>query len=57
MKFFLLINVKMLKIVDILTFMDLKNRIISLSEPDKKLIFLIFLYLFAFKINAQLSGA
>ena len=35
MNFFLLINVKMPTIVGILTFMNRKNSIISLSEPKK----------------------
>ena len=35
MKFFLFINVKMPTIVGILTFMNRKNSIISLSEPKK----------------------
>ena len=57
MKFFLLINVKMPTIVGFLTFMSWKNNIISLPEPEKKLIYLKFLYLFAFKIScsAELS--
>ena len=45
MKFFLLINVKMPTIVGILTFMSGKNNIPGLSELNKKLNFLIFLYL------------
>ena len=55
MKFFPLVNVKMQTTVGILTIMNWKNSIISLSEPEK-LIFLIFfntcLYL---KFHAQLS--
>ena len=35
MKFFLLINVRMPTIVDILTFINRKNSIINLSEPKK----------------------
>ena len=35
MKFFLLINVKMPTIVDILTFMNGKNSILDISEPKK----------------------
>ena len=35
MKFFLLINVKMPTVVGILTFMNRKNSIMSLSEPKK----------------------
>ena len=35
MKFFLLINIKMPKIVGILTFMSSKNGIICLSAPEK----------------------
>ena len=53
MKFFLLINVKMPTIVGSLTFMSWRNSIINLSEPGKKLIFLIFFYLFAFKISCS----
>ena len=45
MNFFLLINVKMLTIVGILTFMSRKNNIIALSDPVKDKNFLIFLYL------------
>ena len=43
MKFFLLINVKMptITIVGILTFMNRKNSILGLSEPEKKLNYLI----------------
>ena len=44
MKFFLFINVKMPTIVGILTFMSRKNSVIGLSEPKKRLNFLIFLY-------------
>ena len=51
--FFLLINVKMLTIVGILTFMCRKHSILGLSEPDKKLNFLIFLYFRAFKISCS----
>ena len=35
MKFFLLVNVKMPTIVGILTFMNRKNSILRLSEPEK----------------------
>ena len=42
MNFFLLINVKMPKIVGILTFMSRKNSILGLSEPEKMLNFIIF---------------
>ena len=35
LKFFLLINVKMPKIVGILTFMKRKNSILGISEPEK----------------------
>ena len=45
MKFFLLINVKMPTTVGILTLMSKKTSIISLSKPEKKLNFLIRLYL------------
>ena len=54
-EFFLLINVKMPTIVGILTFVSGKNSILGLSEPKKKPNSLIFLYLLAFKIHAQLS--
>ena len=53
MKFFLLINVKMPTIVGILTFMSRKNSIFGLYESEKKLNFLIFLYLWAFKISCS----
>ena len=53
MKFFPLINVKMPTIVGILTFMSGKNSILGLSEPVKKPIFLIFLFLRAFKISCS----
>ena len=46
-KFFLLIN------VGILTFMSGKNSILGLPEPKKKLNFLIFIYLLAFKISCS----
>ena len=45
MKFFLVINVKMPTVVDILTFMSRKNNIVGLTEPEIKLNCLIFLYL------------
>ena len=45
MEFFLLISVKMTKIVGILTFMNKKNSILGLSERNKMLIFMIFIYL------------
>ena len=45
MKFFLLINVKMLTIVGILTFMSGENSILGLADPKKMPNFLIFLYL------------
>ena len=41
---FLIKNVKMPTIVGILTFMSSKNSILGLSEPEKNLNFLIFLY-------------
>ena len=50
-KFFLLINVKMPTIIGILTFMSGKNSFLGLSEPKKVRIFLIILYLQAFKIS------
>ena len=54
---FLHINVKMPSVVGILTFMSRKNSITGLSELVKKVNFLIFLYLCAFKIScsAELS--
>ena len=51
MIFFLLRNVNMSIVVGILTFMSRKNSILGLSEPEKRLIFLIFLYLRAFKVS------
>ena len=45
MKLFLLINVKMPTTVGILTFKRRKNSIIGLSKPEKRLNFLIFLYI------------
>ena len=42
MKVFLLINVEIPTIVDILTFMCRKNSIIALSEPDKSWSFWYF---------------
>ena len=54
MKFFLLINVKMPTIVGILTFVSGKNSVIGLSEP-KKLNFLMFLYLGAFKFELSMK--
>ena len=55
LKFFLLINVKMLTIFGIETFICRKNSILGLSEPEQKipLNFLIFLYLRAFKISCS----
>ena len=44
MNFFLLINVKMPTVVGILTFMSRKNSILGLSEPEKKKV--EFLYIF-----------
>ena len=35
MKFFLFINVKMPKVVGILTFMSKKNSILGLSQPEE----------------------
>ena len=55
MKFFLLINIK-IKIVGILTFMSRKNSLIGLSEPEKKLNFLIFYSYEHLEFHAQLSG-
>ena len=49
-------NVKMITIVDILTFMSGKNSILGLSEPEKKLIFFLYFYICEHvKIHAQLS--
>ena len=45
MKFSLLINVKMTTIVGILTCMSGENNNLGLTEPKKRLNFLIFLYL------------
>ena len=45
MKFFRLINVKMPTIVGILTIKSRKKSILGLSEPEKKLNLLMFLYL------------
>ena len=50
MKIFVLINVEMPTIVGISTFMSRKNSILGLSEPEKMLNFLIFLYL-PFKVS------
>ena len=55
MKFFLLINVTMPTTVGILTFMSGKNIILGLSEPKKKMNFLINLYLCVFKISCSLE--
>ena len=41
-KYFLLINVKMLTVVGILTFMSGKSSILGLSEPKKSPIFIYF---------------
>ena len=43
-------------IVGILTFMSRNNNIIGLSESEKKLIFFIFLYKWAFEISNVLIG-
>ena len=53
MEFFLLINVKMPTVVGILTHMSGENSILGLSEPKKKPNFLIFSYLWAFKISCS----
>ena len=45
MKFFLLINVKMPTIVGILTFMNRKNSILSLSEPENADFLDIFIHM------------
>ena len=50
-KFFLLINVIRPTTVGILTFMSRKNSILSLSQPEKRLNFLISLYFLAFEIQ------
>ena len=56
MNFFQLINVKMPTVVGIFNILGGKNNILGLSEP-KKQNFLIFLYVWAFKISysAELS--
>ena len=55
MKFFLLIHVKMPTIVGILTFMNMKNSIPSLSEPEKRLNILVFYTFEHLEFHAQLS--
>ena len=52
-----LVNVKMPSIVGMSTLISSKNSIIGLAEPETKLIFMIFLYLKAFKFlfSAELS--
>ena len=52
-KFSLLINVKMPTFVGILTFVNRKNSILGSSEPEKCWIFLLFSYLWAFKISCS----
>ena len=42
MKFFMCINVKMLTVVGILTFMNRKNGILGLSDPGKAEVLDIF---------------
>ena len=54
MMFFLLINVKMLTVIGILSFMSRKSNILGLSEPYKKLSFLIFYTNEYLKFHAQL---
>ena len=54
---FLFINVKMPTIVGILTFMSRKNSILGLSEPENKLMFLLFYTHKHLKFYAQLSLA
>ena len=56
MKFFLLINVKMPKIVGILTFMSRKNSILGLSESEKADFFYFYTYEHL-QFYAQLSWA
>ena len=56
-EFFLIINVKMPTIVGILTFMNRKNSIISLSEPKKCWISYDFYTYEHLKFHAQLSWA
>ena len=56
-KFFPLINVKMPTIVGILTFMNMKNNIISLAELKKCWIFCDFYTYEHLKFHAQLSWA
>ena len=55
MKFSPLINVKMPKIVGILTFMRGKNSILGISEPKNSRIFLYLSTYEHFKFHAQLS--
>ena len=57
MKFFLLINVKMPTIVGILTFMNRKNSILGLSEPEKAELSWYFYTYEYLKFHAQLSWA
>ena len=59
MKFFLLINVKLPTIVDILTFMSKKNSILGLCGSEKKKAeFLNIFYIYELlKVYAQLSWA
>ena len=55
-EFFLIIKVKMPSILGILTFMSRQNSILRLSEPEQKLKFLVFLYLYThLKFHALLS--
>ena len=53
MKFFQLLNVKMPTIVGILTFKSRKNSILGLSEPEKRIIFNIFIFMSIY--NSMLS--
>ena len=53
-QFFLLINVKMPTIIDILTFMSEKNSILGLSEPKKAEVIYIFILMsiYNFMLNS-----
>ena len=51
------ITVKMLTIVGVLTFMNLKNSFIGKSAPEKQLNFFIFYTYEHLKLHAQLIAA
>ena len=55
MKFFLLINVKMPKIVGILTLMSGKNSTLGLFEPKKAEFLDIFIFIFKISRSAELN--